>query len=459
MHGVKPEHPQTARASIWQPNLRRLTLGLTLVVVAGAFEALAVATVLPITLRELGGLAYYGWTFSAFQLANVIGITLGGESDRVGISRLFLAGLALFCSGLALSGCAGSMQVIVAGRSLQGLGSGLLYTSAYAAISQAYTVDLQPRMLATLSSAWVIPGLVGPGVAGALAEQLSWRWVFLGLVPVTLLAALLALPALAALPRVASAAMSGRRLWLAAELAVGALGALLAPDLTHWAASLALAAVGGGLFLHALRQLFPAGTLSARPGQPAAVATMLLLTFSFFGAEAFVPLALSHVRHAPVWITGSALTCAALTWTTGAWLPVRLGGRVHRRRLVRAGVVLLALGLCATAALLWPGVPPWAAGLAWGLSGLGMGLAFTTTSAAILEPAGPGEGGAASAALQLAQVLGAALSTGCGGAIVASGFAGDPPVRGIASVDLLMLAACGLALLSTRGIADAAPQP
>jgi MFS family permease len=438
--------------SIWQPPLRRLTLGLTLVVVAGAFEALAVATILPTTLRELGGLSYYGWTFSAFQLTNVVGISLGSESDRIGLARLFVAGCVLFCVGLIVSGIAPAMIVIVGGRALQGFGAGLLFTVSYASIAQAYAVDLQPRMLATLSSAWVVPGLVGPGLAGVIAEQLSWRWVFLGLVPLTLLAASLALPALRALPRGAPLAARSGRIRLAVQLGLGAGAALAGLSLPTWQLSAAVVAIGSVIAAQALRSLLPAGTLLARHGLPAAVASMALITFAFFGTEAFVPLALSHVRRAPVLLSGLALTCAALTWTAGAWLPVRLAGRVSRRTIILGGLCILCAGMLCTLALLAPIVPPWCALFAWAVAGFGMGIAFTTTSAAILEVAAPGEAGIASASLQLAQVLGAGLSTGIGGAVVASKFAGDPPVRGIATVDVIMILTVGLAMLTGRGI-------
>jgi MFS family permease len=179
---------------------------------------------------------------------------------------------------------------------------------------------------------------------------------------------------------------------------------------------------------------------------------MALLNFGFFGAEAFLPLALSRVRGAPALLAGSALTTAALTWTLGAWLPVRLAGRVGRRAIIVAGLGTLGAGLGATLLLLWPGVAAAFAIPAWGIAGLGMGLAFTTTSAAILEAGTPGQSGLAAASLQLAQVLGAALATGVGGAIVAAPFAGDPPRLGIAFVDLLMLAAIGLALVTARDI-------
>jgi MFS family permease len=441
-----------AGTNIWRPPLRRLTLGLTLVVVAGAFEALAVATILPTTLRELGGLAYYGWTFSAFQLTNVVGISVGSESDRIGLARLFVAGCVLFCAGLIVSGFAPAMVVIVGGRALQGFGAGLLFTVSYASIAQAYAVELQPRMLATLSSAWVIPGLVGPGLAGIIAEHLSWRWVFLGLVPLTLLAALLALPALHALPRGAPFAARSGRIRLAVQLGLGAGTALAGLSVRPWLLSAALIAIGSLIAVSALRDLLPAGTLIARAGLPAAVASMALITFAFFGTEAFVPLALTHVRRAPVLISGLSLTCAALTWTAGAWLPVRLAGRVSRRTMIIGGLGILGAGMLCTLALLLPIVPPLLALFAWGVAGFGMGLAFTTTSAAILEVAAPGEAGIASASLQLAQVLGAGLSTGIGGAVVASRFAGDPPVRGIATVDMIMILTVGLAMLTARGI-------
>jgi MFS family permease len=447
------EAQQAHNASIWRAPLRRLTIGLTLTVAATAFEALAVATVLPTTLNDLGGLVYYGWTFSAFLLANLVGISVGGsESVRVGLARLFLAGVVLFSGGLLVSGCAPTMQVIVGGRVLQGFGAGLLSTVAYAAIARAYALELQPRMLATLSSAWVIPGLVGPGLASVIAEQASWRWVFWGLVPLPLLAAMLVLPALRALPFTTAPEPRSGRIGQAIQLGLGAGAALGGLGMHSWLPALALVGVGGAVAVHALSRLLPQGTLLARAGLPAAVATMALVTFAFFGAEAFLPLALSNVRHAPLGLSGLALTAAALTWTAGAWLPVRIAHRVSRRALIIGGLAILAAGLLATWALLLPSVPVACAVLAWAITGLGMGLAFTTTSAAILEAAGPAEAGLASASLQLSQVLGAALATGAGGALVAAPFAGDPPALGIAIVDIAMLLATCLAMLTARGI-------
>ncbi|MDB4973226.1 MAG: major facilitator superfamily 1 [Myxococcaceae bacterium] len=438
--------------SLWKPPLGRLTCGLALTVVATAFEALAVATILPATSAELGGLAWYGWTFSAFMLANLVGTSLGGgATDRRGPTLPFSCGTVMFASGLVVSGFAPSMPVIVAGRVLQGLGAGLLSSVSYACIARAYPLALQPRMLATLSSAWVIPGLVGPGLSAAIVQYAGWRWVFLGLAPLPLVAAVLVLPALHELPAeqtMAQPAIAGR----AVQLALGMTALLAAPRLHSWGGGLALAAAGLALAARGFPRLMPEGTLAARAGLPAAVACMALITAAFFGTEAYLPLTLSRVRQQPILLIGSALTAASLTWTAGAWLPLRLTPRFGRRAVVQAGLALLVLGILATLSLLSARVPAWCAVLAWGLTGLGVGLSFTACSAAVLEAAPAGREGATSASLQLAQVLGAAVSTGVGGAVVAADFAGDPPVLGVALVDLIMVCVCLLGLVAARGL-------
>ena len=137
---------------IWTPAYRTLTVGLVLAVTFVAFEALAVATILPVVGRHLGDLRLYGWVFSAFLLASLIGIVIAGTlADRVALGRLMLAGLALFALGLIIGGTAPTMLVLVAGRAVQGLGAGVVPAVAYVAISRCYAEESRPRMFAVLS--------------------------------------------------------------------------------------------------------------------------------------------------------------------------------------------------------------------------------------------------------------------------------------------------------------------
>jgi MFS family permease len=437
---------------VWQRPLRGLTLGIVLVVVAAAFEQLAVATIMPAAVRDLSGMELYGWAFSGFTLTNLIGISVGGsEGARIGAVRLLLIGTLLFCSGLVTAALAPAMVVVVLGRLLQGFGAGLLWTVAYAAIPRAYPSELRPRMLATLSTAWVMPGLLGPGVAGFMADSLGWRWVFGALLPMPLVAAALVVPALHKLPKSTPSERRSGTVLHALLLSVG-VGCFLNGLAQRAFLAVPLVAIGAALIVRSLGKLLPQGTLRARRGQPAAIATMSLITATFFGTEAFVPLALSHVRGVPLAWSGLPLTASALSWTVGAWLPVKFAGRWERRQLVLTGLVVLSAGIIGTALMLLPSVPPESIVLSWSIAGIGMGIAFTTTSAAVLDGGEGQTSDESSAALQLSQALGASLATGTAGAIVASTFAGNPPRSGIALVDGLMLVILLLGTLTARRI-------
>ena len=102
---------------------------------------------------------------------------------------------------MLVSGLAPSMPVLVAGRVVQGLGTGALIVSLYVVVGVIYPPRLQPSVFASFAAAWVLPSLFGPGVAALVADALGWRWVFLGIVGLVLLAALLVAPVVPGLRR------------------------------------------------------------------------------------------------------------------------------------------------------------------------------------------------------------------------------------------------------------------
>ncbi|HEY1668681.1 MAG TPA: MFS transporter [Trebonia sp.] len=418
---TSPAAPPSLAGGIWAPAQRPLTVGLVLAVTFVAFEALAVATILPVVGRQLGDLRLYGWVFSAFLLASLIGIVLAGTlADRVPLRRPMLAGLALFSLGLIIGGTAQDMVVLVVGRAVQGLGAGVVPAVAYVAISRCYAEESRPRMFAVLSTAWVVPGLIGPGIAALVAAAVGWRWVFLGLLPLVIAAGVLVVLALRHVPPPASPGTAAVPYLAALGVAAGA-GTLLA-SLSSGVALVAAAGsiAGGALLAVSMRRLTPPRYLSARPGLSVTILSRSLLTCCFFAGDAYVPYAIVTVRHAPTTLAALALTASTLAWTAGSWVQARYIARWGPRRLVRPGECLVAIGLGAMCVVLLPSVPPALAIVAWALAGAGIGTAYSPLSVTTLDRAAAGEEGRATSALQLCDVLGQALGTGVAGAIVAA---------------------------------------
>jgi MFS family permease len=195
--GMTGTGPGADTGGVFAPSRRALTSGLVLTITLVGFEALAVATVLPVVERDLGDLSLYGWVFSAYLLSSLVGTVVAGrEADRRGPGPPFVAGCVLFAIGLVAGGLAPSMPLLVLARVIQGLGAGVIPSVAYAAIGRCYPASLHARMFAVLSTAWVVPALAGPALAGFIAHAFGWRWVFLGLVPLVGIAAAITLPAL-----------------------------------------------------------------------------------------------------------------------------------------------------------------------------------------------------------------------------------------------------------------------
>ena len=414
--------PAGPAGGIWAPARRPLTAGLVLAVTFVAFEALAVATILPVVGRHLGDLRLYGWVFSAFLLASLIGIVLAGTlADRVPLGRPMLAGLALFALGLVIGGTAPNMPVLVAGRAVQGLGAGVVPAVAYVAISRCYPEECRPRMFAVLSTAWVVPGLIGPVVAALVAAAVGWRWVFLGLLPLVIAAGVLVVLALRHVPPPANPGTATVP-YLAVLGVVAGAGAALA-SLSSGVVPVAAAGgiAGGAVLALSLRRLMPPRNLSARPGLAATILSRSLLTCCFFAGDAYVPYAIVTVRHAPTAVAALALTASTLTWTAGSWVQARCIARYGPRRLVRPGECLVAVGLgMMCVVVLLPAVPPALGVVAWAIAGAGIGTAYAPLSVTTLDRAAAGEEGRATSALQLCDVLGQALGTGVAGAIVAA---------------------------------------
>jgi MFS family permease len=275
-------------------------------------------------------------------------------------------------------------------------------------------------VFAIMSTAWVVPGLLGPGAASAVSHAVGWRWVFLGLVPLSALAGAIAYRPLRPL-ELEPGDRTPSRLRDALRVAVGAGLVLAGLSADHVLALIPLVVAGGLLGFPALARLIPRGTLRAAPGLPAATLVRGVLTFAFCGADAYVPLAVTDVRGSSTAFASIALTVSALAWTAGSWVQERRVARVGVRGFVMTGHAVLFVAIATAALVLVDAVPLGVIVVAWTIAGFGIGMSYAPISLAVLKQAPPGQEGVATSGMQLTDLLGVSLGTGIGGAAVALG--------------------------------------
>ncbi|HET8614703.1 MAG TPA: MFS transporter [Actinomycetales bacterium] len=457
---LAPEAVPASPASIFTGPLRTTSVGILVLITFVAFEALAVATALPTAATHLHGLAHYGWAFTGFLAANVLGMVTSGQvSDTRGPRLPLVAGIATFLLGLILAGSAVTMAQLVTGRVVQGLGSGALITAVYVVIGGQYPESLRPKVFAALASAWVVPSLVGPLVAGAVTEHVGWRWVFLGLIPLVVVGGALMVPSLRMLgrpPRDHDARLADpRRIVHAVAAALGV--ALLAhAGQNPTATSLAAGVVGLLVMVWGLRTLLPAGTLSSRPGVAAPIALRGIFAGAFFGMEAVLPLSMTEQHGYSPLAAGLPLAFSGVGWALGsAWQgrEAQVDDAARRIRLLRTGfalVVVCAVGLVVT---VQPGSPAWLVFPSWAVGGFGGGLTMASANVLLLRYTNDRDRGADSASLQLSDATASALTTGVAGMLVAA--AARETLSYTATFTVLNLAMAALAavgvLASSRG--------
>src|ERR1700756_4618676 len=126
------------------------------------------------------------WVVSSYLLTLAGLLVVGGRlADVYGRRRLFLLGLGVFTLSSLAAGLAGSGDVLIASRAIQGIGAALLMPATLAIIMAAFT-NVRERTMAI--GIWAAVGALalatGPVLGGLISQHLHWGWIFLINVPV-----------------------------------------------------------------------------------------------------------------------------------------------------------------------------------------------------------------------------------------------------------------------------------
>ncbi len=413
-----------AEASIWDRERRWVTLGAVALIFLAAIESLAVTTVMPIVSEALDGQSLYAVAFAGTLATSVIGMVAAGAwSDARGPRGALYFAVSLFLIGLVISGFAVTMHQFLAGRLVQGLGAGGQTVALYVVVARLYPPHLHGRVFAAFAAAWVVPSMIGPFLAGAVAEFLDWRWAFLGVAVLTAAAFLTIAARLRGVDLGHGVPQDRRavamRLLLAGVVAVFAVLIGFSADMVPpvgWPVAIAAVVV----IAIALLPLVPKGTLRAGRGLPSVVLMRGLVAGAFFAAEAYIPyLLMKRFDFTATW-AGIALMLAAFAWAGASALQGRYGERLGNRRITLISLsLLMAAIVCVLITSLW-GISPLLVILGWALGGGGMGLLYPRLTVLTLAYSGPDDQGFNSSALSISDATGSAVAIAIAGLGVAT---------------------------------------
>jgi EmrB/QacA subfamily drug resistance transporter len=202
-------------------------LGIMAVTILIALDATMVSSALPRVVGELGGFELYAWVATANLLTSTIMVPIfGALGDQYGRKPFLLASVVIFCLASVFTASVQSMPMLILGRALQGIGSGMLQATAFTSISDIFPQpDRRARWQGLLTSTFALSSLFGPTLGGLLTQWVGWRSIFLLCLPV----AVVALPLIVkTLPSDLSPRQTGRGIdWWGTGLITVAISTLL----------------------------------------------------------------------------------------------------------------------------------------------------------------------------------------------------------------------------------------
>lgn len=405
-----------------------------------ALDSTIIATAVPSLVDDLGGFSRFPWLFSLYLLTQAVTVPVYGKlSDVFGRKPLLIFGIVVFVAASVFCGFAWSMEALIVGRALQGIGAGAIQPIGMTVIGDLYSVEERAKVQGYVASVWAASAVLGPTLGGLLSDYASWRWIFLINLPLGVLAVL---GLLRRFPEAVERRPHRLDLTGAGLLTIGCslliLGLLEGGTGWAWRSTTSYAVLGTGLVV--LLAFSWVERRAAEPVLPPWVFRHRILVAGNLAAMGVGALLIGLSTYVPTWVQGvlgtgaveAGLVLAALTmgWPIAASQCGKLYLRIGFRDTALIGMAL-ALGAAVYAATLTAQAQVWQLALALFVLGLGMGLSSSPLVVAIQSVVSWERRGVVTATNMFSRSIGSAVGAAVFGAIantvLARRFDGAPP--------------------------------
>ncbi|QIK84992.1 DHA2 family efflux MFS transporter permease subunit [Sanguibacter sp. HDW7] len=401
-----------------------------------------------------------GWVNSAYLLSFAVLLLVTGRlGDRFGPRPVFVWGLVVFTlSSLAcgLSGLTGSIELLVAARAVQGVGSALMTPQTMAMITRVFPAAKRGAAMGIWGSVAGVATITGPLLGGLFVETLGWEWIFYVNIPVGIVALVLALRTLPNLPThtrsfdSVGVVLSVVGLFLLVfgiqEGASFDWGTVVGPVTVWWIIGAGVLVTAAFILWQQRRgadALLPLSLFTHRTfalSNVAGAVSSFAMIGIFFPLTLFLQqvLGLSPLHAALVNLPGSLLSGVVAPFAG------RLSDRVPGKWVVAAGFAFLATSVAWVALVVEPGVAVWHIYLPMVLFGIGTGLVFSPLAALATSGLAPETAGAGAGAFNMNRQVGGVIGSAVIVATLTSRLAVEIPAAVAASAARLPEAARGV---------------
>ena len=160
--------------------------GVVLALFLSALDQTVVATAMPRVIADLGGFDRFTWVTTSYLVASTTAVPIVGRlTDIYGRKLFYIGGILVFMSGSVLAGISQTMDQLIVFRAIQGIGGGVIMANSFAAIADLFPPEDRGKYSGFIGAAFGLSSVIGPTLGGFITDNLSWNWVFLINIPVS----------------------------------------------------------------------------------------------------------------------------------------------------------------------------------------------------------------------------------------------------------------------------------